>query len=64
MSNESFTLTSTAPYDRHRYKIWCTDDTVKIVDSYDEVLTAWWNFPQYCRIVEVIDQKSKGGGFA
>lgn len=59
-----FTLTSDAPYDRHRYKIRCTDGSVKIVDDYMNVLEAWWNYPQYCQIVDVIESKSAGGGFS
>lgn len=60
---KTFKLTSEAPYNRHRYKIWCVDKTVKIVDDYEDVQKAWWNFPQYCEYVEVIDKKSRGGGF-
>jgi hypothetical protein len=44
--------------------MWCIDGSVKIFNDYEEVLSAWWNFPQYCDYVEVIDAKSKGGGFA
>ena len=36
---EFFKQTSDAPYDRHWYKIWCTDNSVKIVESYEEVQT-------------------------
>jgi hypothetical protein len=59
-----FKQTSNLPYNRHRYKVWCVDGSVKILDDYEEVLTAWWNFPQHCSHVEVIDAKTKGGGFA
>lgn len=59
-----FTSTSTDPYDRHRYKLWCSDRSVKIVDDYQQVIEAWWNYPQYADHVEVIDQKTKGGGFS
>ena len=60
---KTFKVTSEAPYDRHHYKLWCVDKTVKIVDDYEDVQRAWWNFPQYCDYVEVIDKKSRGGGF-
>ena len=63
MTTDYFTRTSNVPYNRHRYKVWCTDGSVKILSDYDEVLTAWWNFPQYCSLVEVIDAKTTGGGF-
>lgn len=61
---QTFTLTSTKPYDRHRYKIFCVDGSVKIVNDYQQVIEARWNYPQYCDHVEVIDQKTTGGGFA
>jgi hypothetical protein len=59
-----FTLTSENPYNRHRYKIFCVDGSVKVVDDYMQVIEAWWNYHQYCDHVEVIDAKTKGGGFA
>jgi hypothetical protein len=60
-----FTLTSEKPYDRHKYKIFCTDGSVKIVDDYMRVMEAWWNYPQYCDHVDVIDKpKNVGKGFA
>lgn len=59
-----FTNTSDGLYDRHRYKIRCTDNSVKIVDDYQQVYEAWWNFSEYCVSVDVIDAKTKGGGFA
>lgn len=58
---ETFTCTSTAPYDRHWYKVWCIDNSVKVLQSYEEVYDAWWNFKQYISHVEVIDVRSKGG---
>jgi hypothetical protein len=58
-----FTRTSDAPYDRHRYKVWCVDGSVKILDDYEDVMRAWWNFPQHLSHVEVLDTKTKGGGF-
>ncbi len=59
-----FTQTSNAPYDRHRYKIICKDNSVKIVSSWEEAQTAWWNYPQYISIIEVIDEKQpKPQGF-
>ena len=59
-----FTLTSENPYNRHRYKIFCVDGSVKIVDDYMKVIEAWWNYHQHCDHVEVIDAKTKGAGFA
>ncbi len=61
---EFFTNTSADPYNRHRYKIFCVDGSVKIVDDYMQVIEAWWNYADYCDHVEVIDAKHKGGGFA
>ena len=61
---ETFTCTSTALYDRHYYKVWCKDNSVKILQSWDEVQTTWWNFHQYISHIEVIDEKqSKPQGF-
>ena len=60
-----FTRTSDAPYDRHWYKVWCIDNTVKVLHSYEEVQEAWWNFKHFISHVEVIDAKkqSKPQGF-
>lgn len=61
----TFTRTCDKPYNRHKYKIWCVDGSVKVVDDYDTVLTAQWNFPQHISHVEVIDKsETKGKGFA
>ncbi len=60
---ETFTCTSDAPYDRHYYKVWCKDDSVKILQSWEEVQTAWWNFKHFISHIEVIDAKTTGGGF-
>ena len=38
-------------------KIWCKDNSVKIVESYEEVQTAWWNFHFHISHIEVIDAK-------
>jgi hypothetical protein len=60
-----FTQTSDAPYDRHWYKVWCIDNTVKVLHSYEEVQEVWWNFKHFISHVEVIDAKkqSKPQGF-
>ena len=58
-----FTQTSDAPYDRHRYKIWCKDNSVKIVSSWEEAQTAWWNFKHFINRIEVIDAKQQPKGF-
>ena len=50
-----FKQTCEKPYDRHRYKIHCADGSVKIVNDYMHVMEAWWNYPQYCVTVDVID---------
>ena len=63
---EHFTNTSNKPYDRNRYKVHCKDKSVKILQSYEEVLECWWNFNQYIDKVEVIDArrtKKSGIGF-
>ena len=54
---EHFTNTSNKPYDRNWYKVQCKDKSVKILQSYEEVLECWWNFNQYIDKVEVIDAK-------
>ena len=54
---ETFTCTSDAPYDRHYYKVWCKDDSVK---SYNpEEVTAWWNFKHFISHIEVIDANNR-----
>lgn len=60
-----FTQTSDAPYDRHWYKVWCIDNTVKVLHSYEEVQEVWWNFKHFISHVEVIDarKQSKPQGF-
>ena len=58
-----FTQTSDAPYDRHRYKIWCKDGSVKVVSSWEEAQTAWWNYHQFIKTIEVIDAKQQPRGF-
>jgi len=66
MTIPSFTQTSDAPYDRHWYKVWCTDNSVKILHSYQEVQEVWWNFKHFLSHVEVIDakrNKQSGSGF-
>ena len=59
---DTFTRTSDAPYDRHWYKVWCIDKSVKVLHNYDDVLNAWWNFKQYIDHVEVIDAKRRSAG--
>tara|TARA_Y100000022_G_scaffold85916_1_gene74068 strand:+ start:951 stop:1097 length:147 start_codon:yes stop_codon:yes gene_type:complete len=46
--------------------VWCTDGSVKILEDYADVQTAWWNFKQYIDKIEVIDAKrgkTSGSGF-
>ena len=52
-----FERTSDLPYDRNWYKVWCIDNSVKIIQDYDDVINAWFNFKQYISHVEVIDAK-------
>lgn len=62
-----FQRTCDKPYDRQWYKVWCKDNSVKIIEDYDDVINAWYNFKQHISHVEVIDAKRKGGkgrGFA
>ena len=54
---KNFTNTSTKPYDRNWYKVHCKDKSVKILQSYEEVLECWWNYNQLIDKVEVIDAK-------
>ena len=61
-----FKQTSDLPYTRNWYKVWCVDGSVKILQDYEDVLTAWWNSEEYIDIIEVIDgkrSKSSGSGF-
>lgn len=62
-----FTVTSDEPYDRHTYKVVYHDGKEKVVDSWEEVQSIWWNSVSYfVSHVEVMDRKktkSKGGGF-
>ena len=55
-----FTQTSDAPYDRHWYKVWCKDRSVKVLQSWEETQTAWWNFKHFIDYIEVIDAKPRG----
>jgi len=62
----SFKCTSDLPYTRNWYKVWCVDGSVKILQDYEDVLIAWWNFKEHIDIVEVIDakrSKTSGSGF-
>ena len=62
-----FTVTSDEPYDRHTYKVVYHGGKEKVVDSWEEVQSIWWNSVSYfVSHVEVMDRKktiSKGGGF-
>ena len=62
-----FKQTCDKPYDRQWYKVWCKDNSVKIIEDYDDVINAWFNYKQYISHVEVIDAKRtkrSGRGFA
>lgn len=62
----SFKRTSDLPYTRNWYKVWCVDGSVKILQDYEDVLIAWWNFKEHIDIIEVIDakrSKTSGSGF-
>jgi len=60
-----FTQTCDKPYDRHKYKLFCIDGSVKVVPDYETVMQCWWNFPEYLDRVEVLDKsKTIGKGFA
>ena len=62
-----FTVTSDKPYDRHTYKVVYHGGKEKVVDSWEEVQSIWWNSVSYfVSHVEVMDRKktkTKGGGF-
>ena len=62
-----FTVTSDEPYDRHTYKVVYHGGKEKVVDSWEEVQSIWWNSVScFVSHVEVMDRKktkSKGGGF-
>lgn len=68
----TFSCTSDAPYDRHKYKIKVKNGKEIICDSYDEVQYVWFSYkdiPDYLDIVEVLDKpkvkekvKTKGFG--
>jgi len=54
-----FTQTSDAIYDRQWYKIHCTDKSVKVVESWEEAMTAFWNYKHFISHIEVIDAKRR-----
>ena len=54
---EHFTNTSNEPYDRNWYRVHCKYKSVKVLQSYEEVLECWWNYNQLIDKVEVIDAK-------
>ena len=57
-----FTETSSAPYDRHCYKVICKDNSTKVLDSWQEIQELWWNKKILIDRIEVIDRpKSEGG---
>ena len=60
-----FTVTSDEPYDEHLYKVVYHGGKEKVVDSWEEVQSIWWNSVSYfVSHVEVMDRKkTKGGGF-
>lgn len=62
-----FTVTSDEPYDRHTYKVVYCDGKEKVVDSWEEVQSIWWNSISYfVSHIEVMDRKktkTKGRGF-
>ena len=62
-----FTVTSDEPYDRHTYKVVYHGGKEKVVDSWEEVQSIWWNsVSHFVSHVEVMDRKktkTKGGEF-
>ena len=63
-----FTVTSDEPYDRHTYKVVYHGGKEKVVDSWEEVQSIWWNsaaiyFVSHVGVMDRKKTKSKGGGF-
>ena len=58
-----FCHTSDGLYDRHHYRVVSKTGASVDVESYDEVREIWWNQKHVLSHIEVIDCKSKGGGF-
>ena len=61
---ESFTQTSSMPYNRHRYKLVYTNQKSVIYEDYEDVQLAWFQTPsQLLSHIEVLDKPTKSKGF-
>jgi len=55
---ESFTQTSNKLYDKHDYKIVCTNGDALMLDNYHDVQIMWHHLPnEILSHVEIIDKK-------
>jgi len=61
----TFTQTSDAPYDRHRYKVVHNDGKELIFDSWAEAQAYWFHRYQmgHLKFIVTLDQPTKGKGF-
>jgi len=61
---ESFTQTSSMPYNRHRYKLVYADQKSVIYEDYEDVQLAWFQTAsQFLSHIEVLDKPTKSKGF-
>jgi hypothetical protein len=59
---ETFTQTSTEPYDKHHYKLVYSNSESVVFKTYLEIQEAWWNTPSdFLSHVEVLDKKQPRG---
>ena len=53
---KTFTLTSEAPYDRHRYRIHLSASDPITVDEWDVARAIWFQAGSRCTTIEVLDK--------
>lgn len=64
---ETFTCTSSAPYDRHSYEIVLKNGKKVFFDNWEEAQVYWWQnyqIPDFLNVINVKDKKkNKSVGF-
>lgn len=64
MALNSFTCTSTAPYDRHSYEIVLKNQSCVFFETWEEAQAYWCQhckIPDFLNVVIVHDRKTKPG---
>ena len=56
---KQFTETSSEPYDRHHYRVWFRDGSLKDVESYDEAQRVWYSSKTRPKTIEVMQRKER-----